>query len=251
VIDDRFLDWDGCVNVRELGGLPLGDGGETRRGSVVRSDNPHHLSDAGWRALVEHGVRRVVDLRWDEERERDPPRELPVEIVHVSLFGRLDPEYGAADDAAWQAAADVAAAFSERYLAYLGDYRENFGTALAAVADAPRDGAVLVHCWGGKDRTGLVSALLLRLAGVEAETIAADYALSGPRLATTLDRTWPDDPGADAAERRSRERASQSPHDAMLRVLAGVDERHGTVEGYLRAAGLDAERLARLRGRLR
>ncbi len=247
---NRFLDWDGCVNVRELGGLPTEDGGETRRGSVVRSDNPHHLSDGGWRALVGHGVRRVLDLRWDEERERDPPRELPVEVVHVSLFGRMDPAYGAADDAAWQAAPDLESAFAERYLTYLEDYRPNFGDALAAVADVPEDGTVLVHCWGGKDRTGLVCALLLRLAGVDAETVAADYALSGPRLATTLERTWPDDPGAGEAERRSRDRASRSPHDAMLRVLEELERRHGGVEGYLRAAGLDDERIERLRRRL-
>ncbi|MGZ4352995.1 MAG: tyrosine-protein phosphatase, partial [Gaiellaceae bacterium] len=199
---------------------------------------------------VRHGVRRVVDLRWDEEREHDPPRELEVEIVHVSLFGRMDPEYGAADDAAWEAAPDVTTGFAERYLAYLEEHRPRFGEALAALADAP-DGAVLVHCGGGKDRTGLVCALLLRLAGVGAETVAADYALSGPRMAAALERRWPLDPDADEAERRSRERALHAPHDAMLRVLDGLEERYGGVDGYLRAAGLDDGRLARLRERLR
>ena len=249
-MSERFLDWDGCVNVRELGGLPTEDGGVTRTGAVVRSDNPHHLSDAGWQALAAHGVRRVLDLRWDEERERDPPRELDVEVVHVSLFGRVDPEYGAADDAAWEAAPDLTSGFAERYLAYLEDYRPQFGEALAAVAGAP-EGAVLVHCWGGKDRTGLVCALLLRLAGVDADTVAADYALSGPRMAAALERRWPLDPDADEMERRSRERALHAPHDAMLRVLDGLEARYGSVEGYLRAAGLDDERLTRLRERLR
>ena len=238
------------MNVRELGGLPLAGGGATRFGAVVRSDNPHHLSDAGWEALAAHGIRRVVDLRWDEEREHDPPRELPVEVVHVSLFGRMDPEYGRADDAAWQAAPDVATGFAERYLAYLEDYRPNVAAALAAVADAA-PGGVLVHCWGGKDRTGLVSALLLRLAGVDREPIAADYALSGPRLAPAVEARWPDDPAAPAPGRRARDRAFHSPHEAMLRVLAGIEERYGSVEAYLRAAGLDGGRIALLRERLR
>jgi hypothetical protein len=60
----RALDWDGCVNVRDLGGLPLEGGGETRLGVLVRADNVRKLTDAGWEALADHGVTRIVDLRW-------------------------------------------------------------------------------------------------------------------------------------------------------------------------------------------
>ena len=86
----RTLAWEGLLNVRDLGGHPIEDGGETRWGAVVRADNVRRLTDAGWRALVDYGVRSVVDLRFHEELAEDPPRELPVDVVHVSLFGELE-----------------------------------------------------------------------------------------------------------------------------------------------------------------
>ncbi|HEY6017128.1 MAG TPA: tyrosine-protein phosphatase, partial [Gaiellaceae bacterium] len=85
----RVLAWDGCVNVRDLGGLPLEDGGETAYRVVVRSDSVRTLTDAGWEALAAYGVERVVDLRFEEELAEDPPRELDVEVVHVPLLGRV------------------------------------------------------------------------------------------------------------------------------------------------------------------
>jgi hypothetical protein len=89
----RTLDWDGCFNVRDLGGLPLEDGGETRRGVLVRSDSVRKLSDDGWRSLEAHGIERIVDLRWPEELAEDPPRELALDVVHVSLLGTYDPDF--------------------------------------------------------------------------------------------------------------------------------------------------------------
>src|SRR5262249_24471543 len=74
----RELAWDGCLNVRDLGGHPTDDGGETRYGAVVRADSVRQLSDAGWAALVEYGVDTIVDLRMDQELAADPPADLPV-----------------------------------------------------------------------------------------------------------------------------------------------------------------------------
>jgi protein tyrosine/serine phosphatase len=247
---ERALEWDGCLNVRDLGGLPTEDGGVTRRGAIVRSDNVHELSDAGWDALVSHGIRRVVDLRFDEERLRDAPRDVPVEVVHASFFGSQDPDYHAADVEAWRRSASQEDGFAERYLAYLDDFGPHVGTALAAIADAPEDGGVLVHCWGGKDRTGLVCALALRLAGVDRETIAEDYALSGPNLGRGVPAGWIDE-ATDPDERRGRERSLLSPRASMLHVLEQLERRHGSVEAYLRTCGVDDERTGRLRTRLR
>ena len=89
----RALEWDGCLNVRDLGGVPLEAGGITRYGALVRADNIRKLSDAGWRALAGHGVVRIVDLRWPEELDEDPPRDVHVEVVHVSLLGEFDVDY--------------------------------------------------------------------------------------------------------------------------------------------------------------
>ena len=84
---NRELSWDGCVNVRDLGGIATQDGGMTRLGAVVRGDSPYRLSESGWGALTAYGIRALIDLRWPEERAADPIRDLPVTIIHLPLAG--------------------------------------------------------------------------------------------------------------------------------------------------------------------
>ena len=246
----RTLTWDGCVNVRDLGGIPTEDGGLTRSGSVIRSDNIRGLSDDGWRALDNHGVTRIVDLRFPEERDEDPPRDVDVDVVHVSVLGRSvhdDREYVGRLNAHLDRVEDVADHYAWSYVDFLERNRARFGQALAAVAEA--EGPVVIHCAGGKDRTGLVAALLLRLAGVSKAEIGADYGLSGPNLAGTRDEWLASAP--DERERRRREKLSATPAVAMTRVIEDVEGRYGSVAGYLEAAGVSAEQLERLRARLR
>src|SRR5688572_3437258 len=88
------LTWDGCVNVRDLGGLPAAGDRVTRPGAVVRADGLAKLSAAGWRALWDHGVRTVVDLRNDFELEADAaPRPARLDTVHIELDGWHDQEF--------------------------------------------------------------------------------------------------------------------------------------------------------------
>jgi protein-tyrosine phosphatase len=242
----RSLAWDGLVNVRDLGGHPTEDGGETRFGRIVRADSVRRLSDAGWAALVDYGVRRIVDLRWDEELEADPPRELPVDVVHVPLFGsRRD-----MDEVNELVAALEPPVESRRatYLECLTRFSSNFAAAIEAVA-AGDEGAVVVHCAGGVDRTGLVSALLLRLAGVSREEIAADYALSGPNWAPFMEE-WIGEAESEH-ERRLRRILSVVPAEAMLGTLDALEAKHAGVRGYLRASGVEDASLDRLVARLR
>lgn len=249
-LDARTIVWDGCINVRDLGAIPTENGGRTRLGSVIRSDNLGGLTPAGWRALARHGVVRIVDLRWPEERAQDPPRDVDVEVVHVSVLGpSLDEgrDHFRELDAHVDLVDDVADHYVMSYTDFLERNRERFGQALAAVADA--EGPVVIHCMGGKDRTGLVAALLLRLAAVSLEEIGRDYALSGPNLAATLE-SWLADAPSDL-DRRRREKLSTTPAHAMARVIGAVEERYGSVAGYLEAAGLSASQLDRLRARLR
>jgi protein tyrosine/serine phosphatase len=246
----RVLAWDGCVNVRDLGGLPTAEGSLTRHGAIVRSDSVRRLSDAGWEALVAHGVRRVVDLRWAEELADDPPRVLPLEVVHVSLLGRFDEAYGAELEARLARVSDPAQRIRRAYVEFLERFRPNFAHAVAAVADAPA-GGVLIHCSAGKDRTGLVAALLLEIAGVPDDAIADDYAASEPAL-ETLNERWID-AARDETERERRRVVSLDgvPCEAMLGVLADLRERFGGPERFLLGAGLPERQLARVRGRLR
>jgi protein tyrosine/serine phosphatase len=244
----RTLDWDGCVNVRDLGGLPTEDGAQTRAGAVVRSDNARRLTDAGWQALEAHGVRTIIDLRWVEEIAEDPPGDVPVEVVHVSLFGEMDLDYYRDLDLRLAAFSDPAERTRESYLDFLERNRAEVARAVVAVAGA-HDGGVLVHCAAGKDRTGLLAALLLRLAGVPADDVAADYAQSEANLAE-LTRLWIDE-ARDEEERAKRTWLTGTPHDAMVGVLAELDRRYGGVRGYLRAGGADDEQLDRAAARLR
>lgn len=242
--------WDGCVNVRDLGGLPTEDGGETRTGQVIRADNVGALTETGWRTVARHGIARIVDLRWPEEAAEDLPRDVAIEVVQVSVLGEKMGDQSAylrELDAHLDDVDDVADHYAWSYVEFLERNRDQFGRALAAIADA--DGPVVIHCMGGKDRTGLVAALLLRVAGVSLDEIGRDYALSGPNLSVFLQPWLAEAPTE--ADRRRREKLSQTPPDAMRRVLATIEGRYGRVEAYLQAGGVSVDQVGRLRARLR
>jgi protein-tyrosine phosphatase len=243
----RDLVWDGLLNVRDLGGQPTEDGGETRFGAIVRADTVRRLTDEGWQELLDYGIRTVVDLRTDRERAEDPPAEIPVEIVHVQTLEEGG-DVAAEVEAAAKEAPDYATATRDVYLIFLERFRSNFARAVAEVAGA-NEGGVLVHCAGGKDRTGLVTAFLLRLAGVPAEDIAADYAISEERLRPRHE-AWLAEAETEAERERLR-RITATPAAAMVGVLEKLDRRYGSVEGYLRAGGAPADIGERVRARLR
>ena len=249
--ETRDLVWDGCLNVRDLGGLPTSEGGETRRGAVVRADSVRLLSDDGWRALVDHGVRLVVDLRGDHEREEDPPVELPVEVVHVPFMEASDAEWeeiAAELETATAAAPDDATATRDAYLIFLEHFKDNVAASVRAVAHAP-EGGVVIHCVGGKDRTGLLTAFLLHLAGVDEETIARDYALSEERLRERHE-AWFEAAESEEELQRLR-RIAQTPPESMLGVFTELQRRYGGVEEYLRETGVSDDELELVRARLR
>jgi protein-tyrosine phosphatase len=241
------LAWEGCVNVRDLGGLPTEDGRRTRLGGVVRADNVRRLTDDGWRALAEHGVQRIVDLRFPEELDEDRPIDVDIDVVHVSVLGAApDAEYVKELDAHLASVDDVADHYAWSYVDFLERYRERFGQAFAAIADA--EGTVVVHCFAGKDRTGLVAAVLLRLAGVDHATIGADYALTAENLRPRWD-VWLRET-EDEEERAKLTRLQHTPAEAMARVVQEIEQRYGDVASYLRAAGLTDGQVDRLRARL-
>ncbi len=244
----RDLVWDGCLNVRDLGGLATEDGEETRFGSVIRADSVGLLSHDGWQTLADAGVTRIVDLRQQFEAVDDPPRELAIEVVDVPIFEDLDDEDWATVEGLAAAAPTNAESQRLVYLHFLERARRRFVAAVAAVAGAP-DGAVVVHCHGGKDRTGIVVALLLRLAGVPINEIATDYALSGERLRPRHEEWFA---SAESDEERARiERIAATPAEAMKAVLEAIEEQYGGVRRYLLDGGLPSDLLEAARRRLR
>jgi len=246
-VRQRRLEWDGCLNVRDLGGHKTEDGRTTAYGRVVRADSISRLSDGGWAALVDYGIRTVVDLRYHSELETEAPRNLDVDVFHLSLFGEPDDERWAELDALGCAAGDDAGFTRVIYLEVLEEHRANLARAVAAVGEAA-PGGVVVHCQAGKDRTGLVTALLLRLAGVPRADVAADYAVSERNLAPLV-AEWIAE-ADDDAERERRRRIGATPADAMRGVLDELERRYGDVRAYLRAGGASDGALEAARARL-
>lgn len=246
-VNGRALVWDGCVNVRDLGGLPVAGGGKTQFGRVVRADNIRRLSPRGWEALSGYGVRRIVDLRF--VRERDDEGAVPdgLDVVPISLFGEHDPAEAEREEAVLRQTTDDASAIELFYTATLQARTAEVAAALEAIASAP-DGAVVVHCFVGKDRTGIVSALMLRLAGVSTRDVATDYALSGPVVGPLVD-DWIA-AADDEHERAFRRRVCAAPAEGLLRVLAWLETEWGGEEAYVRHAGVSAGDVERLRARL-
>ena len=219
----RVLAWDGCVNVRDLGGLPLEGGGETRFGVAVRADSIRSLTDEGWRALTGCGVRLAVDLRADAEHEVDPPVEPPIEVVRFPIAGDEVPAVRE-----WRS-------MLEAYRALLGRFQAELAGAAMTVAQA--ETTVVIHCVGGRDRAGLASALILRLAGVPLEAIAADHALSDENWAPYRERWCAE--AADEWERERRRRVTRPAGTTMAEVLADLDVWRYLLEGGASPTDLD------------
>jgi protein-tyrosine phosphatase len=231
---NRNLDWEGCFNARDLGGLCTVDGRETRRGAVVRSESLDLLTPGGWAALRAYGIRTIVDLRNDHELVGETPDGLT--RVHVPLDDLADTDFWAE---AWGSDLDGTPLY---YRPFLERKAERCAAAVAAVARA-EPGGVLVHCVGGRDRTGLVALLLLALAGVEPEEIVADYELSNLRLPALWAARGEDDQRPAIEEILSRKQTSARAF--LLDLLEWLD-----AEAYVRSAGLGEADVAAVRSRL-
>ena len=236
--DDRRIALPGTLNLRDLGGYPAAGGGTVRWRTLLRSDALHRLDGAGRAALARLGLRTVIDLRTDEEVRAAPTAldHTGARTCHVPLFSdaairRLPPE--------------LAAIY--RYMI------DDCGPAIAeAVGRLCAGGALpgLIHCSAGKDRTGLVTALVLDAIGVPDEVIAADYAMSSAYL----------DPEAARAIRRVRAvsgvgrwldlGALGSPPQVIETALARIRAQAGSGRGYLTRHGLPPSALDRLRAAL-
>ena len=272
---DRWLHLDGTTNTRDLGGLPTGDGGETAFGRILRSDNLQTLSEDDVRMLVEDvGLTDVIDLRTTAEilmEGRSPLRD--VDTVTHRHFTLL-PERGmrtdvfAAEEEDEQIRAQLPADWVESilprqvaagdkgeppavrsYLGYLTDGTDNVLAALRSLA-AGGPGAAVVHCAAGKDRTGVVCALALAVAGVQPEAIIADYAQTAEVIEALVAKLAASPTYAE--DMTSRDVASHTPRAAsMRRVLELLEERWGGPIGWLDAHGFGAAEQAALRARLR
>jgi protein tyrosine/serine phosphatase len=244
----RHLEWEGLINARDTGGLSATDG-SIRPGALVRSDVLNGLTPDGVAALTEHGVRTVIDVRGSNEVADDWERypikgDETVGYVNLPFRAGLEAEELERVRAVW----DAADSREEFNRADLDFHRVGITAIVSAIADAP-PGGVLVHCHAGKDRTGIVVALVLAVVGVSDNDIADDYALTELAMDKIMDE-WLAHIGAAESERERQWAIAMPSREAMLDTLAYLRERYGGAERYLLDGGMTSEQLARLRARL-
>ena len=272
-IRDRWIRLDGTTNTRDLGGLPTTDGGTTVPGRILRSDNLQTLTEADVGRLVHDiGLSQVVDLRTTAEillEGRGPLRAvpglehrhftlLPERGHHTDVFAVEDEELPGDLPGDWvetllprqETERDAGEPPAVRaYLGYLQHRGEAVVGALRALAGAG-PGASVVHCAAGKDRTGVVVALALAVAGVRDEEIVADYALTAEVIEALVAKLAASPTYAEDMVRRDV--ASHTPRaETMSRVLELLEKRFGGPHAWLASHGFGEEDQRRLRARLR
>lgn len=224
----------GALNFRDTGGLAA-SGGVTRAGVLFRSGNLARVDTVGAKALQALGLRRIIDLRADEEVHFEPSRLDGLDVVtqRVPLF------------------LGSAVSFFENDITLDEMYRQIVESSAAGVVAAVRgvviDQPVLVHCTVGKDRTGVTVALALAAAGVRSDAVVADYARTESLLPASRNRAVVDYLRARHPDARHIEDlATRSPAPVMTAMLEWVDATYGSPADYLRAHGMNDDELREL-----
>jgi hypothetical protein len=232
----RTLRFDGCFNFRDLGGYPAAGGRRTRWRSLFRADGLSRLTENDMDSLASLGIVTVIDLRTDLEADtqgRFPDGVDGVTYHHLPLTDTLPGEEESPD---WDSPAFV----TDRYLAMLSEGTTTVSSAIRLLADPGRRPAVF-HCSVGKDRTGVLAALVLGLLGVPDDVIVDDYALSYDamlRILEHLKETYPD--ARDIVERYRPVILSADPA-SMAGFVAGVRRTHGSFDALADVLGVVSE----------
>ncbi len=239
---DRHIRFDALHNFRDLGGYRAADGRRIRPGRLYRADSLGKLAEAtpDWSRFLSLGIRTVIDLRypWEIETRGRVPE-------HASLaYHNLSIEHRPYNQAALGPEVDVGPYLAARYMEVAQDGTKEIRRALELVAEAAEaDHPLVFHCASGKDRTGLLAALILGLLGVDESTVVEDFSLT-ELAAPALLADW-------RAANDGRAPAwlgfGRAPATVMRTFLASMKARHGSIETYVtRELSLEAEELAKL-----
>jgi protein-tyrosine phosphatase len=238
----RVLALAGTYNLRDVGGYPTDDGRRMRWRTLFRSDSLHRLAEPEQATLVGMGLRTVIDLRYERELTESPNvfaasssvRYLNLPLVPGPSEARPTAEFSSLEEV-YRRIVDTRSA--ELVSIY---------TALAVPGALP----AVLHCTAGKDRTGVVVALLLRLVGVNAEAIAADYTATEVCLAGEFMVNFRRETEARGIDWQMYEKLLGCPPEFILQLLEYVDDVHGGIDAYLAGAGLAKEQIEALRAAL-
>ena len=253
-----WIDLEGAVNVRDLGGLPTEDGRQTASARLLRADNLQELSPSDVAKLVRDiGVTTVVDLRSSNELAAEGPAPLDAVSGVRHAHHPVLPEVGANTDVAADVLLTLRRQAKSRYphdpvcghyLGYLEDRSDQVVGALRSIADS--EGAALVHCAAGKDRTGVVVAVALTAASVRPQAVVADYAATAERTEAIMARLRRSRLYASDIDSRPADLHRPRP-ETMTAFLEQVDSRYGGVVRWLADHGFADDDLRLLRAKLR
>jgi protein tyrosine/serine phosphatase len=232
---DRFPALVGAYNFRDLGGYPAIDGRITARGRLFRSDTLHRLTEGDLEVLRQLDLAAVIDLRTSAEQERTGRgllAEEPIRFLHASV---LQEEGGESADG------PTLDQLGERYVWYLDVGRQALVAALTLVAD-PQSYPLVFHCTAGKDRTGVLAALVLDIVGVRPEVIIEDYMLTATRI-DLIRAGLRSDPAYSALIDQSSAPTPSMQAEPMQHFLSEIHQRYGGAKEWALAAGVTPQSL--------
>ena len=242
---ERELSIEGLANARDLGGLTTRDGKRVKAGVVVRTDNPKGLTEQGHIDLMTMvGPRTVIDLRIEIEVDRDGYT-LSDDSVTVVNFPML-PLSGVNQEQI------DAGAFDNLIDDYMGQIEINGDSVLSAlklIASSDKH-PIVYHCTAGKDRTGIVTAMLLDILGVEHEAIAADYHLTTANMVPIIERIRTAPVYKENGLAYAPDWIFSSDPETMLAFLARMTEKYGSAEGWALQRGLTQDEIDAIREHL-
>ena len=239
------LPWDACKNARDVGGYPTEDSGVIKKGILIRADNLSHLTPVGRAALIDYGIRIIIDVRSPGELNIDPspfsppnPESNAPTYHNLSLVVYSDPS---------MEIVNAAKSADEYYCLTLDHFKANVATIICAFAEAP-DGGVVIHCHAGKDRTGIIVALLLTVASVSEVIITVDYAESARHQQPLYNQMM--SKAGDNPELLAKFLPElEAPPERMAVMFTYLKQTYGGVIKYLRECGIDTATLAKVRKR--
>lgn len=229
----RNLQLDGSVNFRDLGGYPTADGRTVAWRRLFRADGLGSLSEADRQAVGQLGLATVVDLRTPEETERRgrfPVEHLP---VRYHAFPLLDVMPTAEEAPSWTDPGYV----TGRYLGMVRDGRAELAGAVEALAEPDALPAVF-HCSAGKDRSGVLAALVLAFLGVPDEYVVSDYALSAEAMGSLFERIKAEYPAAVETVEQYAPTVLHVAPETMEDFLATLREEHGSYDALAASLGV-------------
>ena len=240
---ERLIDLEGCLNFRDLGGYPAAGGRSLAWRRIYRSDGLHRLTGPDVvRLRDELGLTDLIDLRSTAELRLDgrgPLENEPMAFHHVPLFDGDRPSTFSPDMQMRMEEMSLA----DRYFGLVEMAKEPIARVVELIADAK--GGAVYHCAAGKDRTGVISAILLSVLGVPEELIVADYALSRQNLDAIIERLNASDGYKDMFEHLPPDTLHAEP-ETMVSLLAKIEDGYGSAASFLESAGLGSDVVERL-----